>query len=76
MLLKVENLKIGFKTNMGAIVPIDDVSFELDEGETLGVVGESGCGKSVTAYAITRLLPRNAFVAEESHVWFLSLIHI
>ncbi|MGB9789541.1 MAG: ABC transporter ATP-binding protein [Thermotoga caldifontis] len=70
MLLKVENLKIGFKTNMGKIVPVDDVSFELSEGETLGIVGESGCGKTVTAYAITRLLPRNAFVGEESHIWF------
>lgn len=70
MLLKVENLKIGFKTNMGKIVPVDDVSFELSEGETLGIVGESGCGKTVTAYAITRLLPRNAFVGEESRIWF------
>ncbi len=70
MLLKVENLKVGFKTNMGKIVPVDDVSFEVGEGEILGIVGESGCGKTVTAYAITRLLPKNAFVSQESHIWF------
>lgn len=70
MLLKVENLKVGFKTNMGKIVPVDDVSFEIDNGEILGIVGESGCGKTVTAYAITRLLPKNAFISEDSHIWF------
>lgn len=70
MLLKVENLKVGFKTNMGKIVPVDDVSFDLNDGEVLGIVGESGCGKTVTAYAITRLLPKNAFIDEDSHIWF------
>lgn len=70
MLLKVENLRVGFKTNMGRIVPIDDVSFEVNNGEILGIVGESGCGKTVTAYAITRLLPKNAFVSQDSHIWF------
>ncbi|MDI3494129.1 MAG: peptide/nickel transport system ATP-binding protein [Pseudothermotoga sp.] len=70
MLLKVENLQIGFKTNMGKIVPVDDVSFEVNDGEILGIVGESGCGKTVTAYAITRLLPKNAFISKDSHIWF------
>ncbi|MEJ5229928.1 MAG: ABC transporter ATP-binding protein, partial [Pseudothermotoga sp.] len=70
MLLKVENLKVGFKTNMGKIVPVDDVSFDLNDGEVLGIVGESGCGKTVTAYAITRLLPKNAFIDSDSHIWF------
>ncbi len=70
MLLKVENLKVGFKTNAGRIVPIDDVSFDVNDGEILGIVGESGCGKTVTAYAITRLLPKNAFISDDSHIWF------
>lgn len=70
MLLRVENLEVGFKTNMGKIVPVDDVSFEIDEGQILGIVGESGCGKTVTAYSITRLLPKNAFVSKDSHIWF------
>ncbi|HOJ89326.1 MAG TPA: ATP-binding cassette domain-containing protein, partial [Pseudothermotoga sp.] len=53
MLLRVENLKVGFRTNTGRIVPVDDVSFQVNDGEILGIVGESGCGKTVTAYAIT-----------------------
>ncbi|HPP70644.1 MAG TPA: ATP-binding cassette domain-containing protein, partial [Pseudothermotoga sp.] len=70
MLLRVENLKVGFRTNTGRIVPVDDVSFQVNDGEIMGIVGESGCGKTVTAYAITRLLPKNAFVSEDSHIWF------
>ncbi|MCS7175474.1 ABC transporter ATP-binding protein [Pseudothermotoga sp.] len=70
MLLKVEKLKVGFKTNFGRIIPVDDVSFEMSTGEVVGLVGESGCGKTVTAYSIVRLLPKNAFIDTESHVWF------
>ncbi len=73
MLLRVENLKVGFRTNTGRIVPVDDVSFQVNDGEILGIVGESGCGKTVTAYAITRLLPKNAFVSEDSHIWFAGI---
>jgi len=69
-LLRVENLSVGFKTNMGTIIPVKGVNFSLQKGETLGLVGESGCGKSVTAYAITRLLPRNAFVSDDSKILF------
>lgn len=70
MLLKVENLKVGFKTNFGRIIPVDDVNFEVNEKEVVGLVGESGCGKTVTAYSIVRLLPRNAFIDGASHIWF------
>ncbi len=56
-LLEVRNLSTQFFTRDGVVHAVDDVSFELDYGETLGLVGESGCGKSVTALSLTRLVP-------------------
>jgi oligopeptide transport system ATP-binding protein len=56
-LLEVRNLSTQFTTRDGVVHAVDDVSFELDYGETLGLVGESGCGKSVTALSLTRLIP-------------------
>ena len=56
-LLEVKNLSTRFYTADGEVHAVDDVSFELDYGETLGIVGESGCGKSVTALSLTRLVP-------------------
>jgi oligopeptide transport system ATP-binding protein len=56
-LLEVRNLTTHFFTGDGVVHAVDDVSFELDYGETLGLVGESGCGKSVTALSLTRLVP-------------------
>ncbi|MGV7227487.1 MAG: ABC transporter ATP-binding protein [Nitrospirales bacterium] len=55
-LLKVSNLQTSFFTDKGEIKAVDDVSFELQGGQTLALVGESGCGKSVTALSIMRLL--------------------
>lgn len=55
VLLEVKNLKKYFKTPKGMLHAIDDVSFNIKRGETLGVVGESGCGKSTTGRAILRL---------------------
>ncbi|MCG8596928.1 MAG: ABC transporter ATP-binding protein [Kiloniellales bacterium] len=55
-LLKVENLRIEFPTRRGTLVAVDDISFHIDEGEILGVVGESGAGKSLTGSAIIGLL--------------------
>jgi len=56
-LLEVDGLSIGFATEEGPIRVVEDVSFSLGAGRTLGLVGESGCGKSVTAMSIMRLLP-------------------
>ena len=55
-LLEVKGLKKYFSTPRGMLHAVDDVSFTLDKGKTLGVVGESGCGKSTTGRAILRLL--------------------
>jgi oligopeptide/dipeptide ABC transporter ATP-binding protein len=57
IVLKVENLRTAFLTRRGVVKAVDGVSFFVREGETLGIVGESGCGKSVTALSIMRLLP-------------------
>ncbi|HHZ72604.1 MAG TPA: ABC transporter ATP-binding protein [Gammaproteobacteria bacterium] len=56
-LLEVKNLTTQFFTSAGTVQAVDDVSFDIDEGETVAVVGESGCGKSVSALSILRLIP-------------------
>lgn len=58
-LLEVKGLKKYFKTKRGMLHAVDDVSFTIERGKTLGVVGESGCGKSTTGRAILRLLEPN-----------------
>ena len=55
-ILEVKNLKKYFKTARGTLHAVDDVSFTIERGRTLGIVGESGCGKSTTGRAILRLL--------------------
>ena len=57
-LLEVKDLSINFDTDEGKLEAIDNISFSIRSGETVGLVGESGCGKSVTAHAIMRLLPQ------------------
>src|ERR1700761_1101971 len=56
-ILEVKNLKTSFFTEDGEVKAVDDVSFNVYKGKTLGIVGESGCGKSVTSLSIMRLIP-------------------
>ncbi|OIQ16084.1 MAG: peptide ABC transporter ATP-binding protein [Bacteriovorax sp. MedPE-SWde] len=65
-LLVAKNLQIQFKTKKGIITAVRDVSFSVESGETLGVVGESGCGKSITNMALMGLLPDNAIVTADT----------
>ena len=55
--LEVRNLRTTFRTDAGIVHAVDDVSFDVYKGKTLGIVGESGCGKSVTSLSIMRLIP-------------------
>ena len=57
MVLEVEDLTTHFYTESGVVKAVDGVTWDLKEGETLGLVGESGCGKSVTALSVMRLVP-------------------
>lgn len=57
-LLKVKNLETQFETSQGIIKAANDISFEINSGEIIGIVGESGCGKSVTALSIMQLIPK------------------
>ncbi len=56
-ILEVTDLSTHFKSEAGVVRAVDRISFHLDEGETLGLVGESGCGKSITALSLVRLVP-------------------
>ena len=56
-LLIIRNLKVNFYTYAGVVKALDGIDLELRKGETLGLVGETGCGKSVTSLAIMRLVP-------------------
>jgi oligopeptide transport system ATP-binding protein len=62
-LLEVNNLVTQFATETGPVRVVDDVSFHINEGEILGLVGESGCGKSITALSMMRLIPSPGEIA-------------
>ena len=62
-LLEVHDLRVTLQTSRGAHDALRGISFELDRGQTLGLIGESGCGKSITALALMGLLPDGARVA-------------
>jgi peptide/nickel transport system ATP-binding protein len=63
-LLTVKGLKVHYQTREGVVHAVDDVSFSLGEGESLGLAGESGCGKTTVALSIMRLLPQNGRIVD------------
>jgi peptide/nickel transport system ATP-binding protein len=65
-LLKVDKVQTVFKTGKGEITSVEEVSFQLKPGQTIGIVGESGCGKSVTSLSIMRLLGKHGYVKNGS----------
>ncbi len=67
-LLTVRNLRVEFPTRRGVLVAVDNVSFDIDRGEILGVVGESGAGKSMTGAAIIGLLEAPGRIAS-GEIW-------
>ena len=67
-LLRVRDLVTSFRTDQGVLRAVDEVSFDVAEGGTLGIVGESGCGKSVTALSILRLIPFPQGVIEQGRI--------
>jgi len=70
MILNIKNLIISFETENGRVMAVDGVSFKLKQGTTLGIVGESGCGKSVTALSIMGLLPKPSGKIESGVIEF------
>jgi peptide/nickel transport system ATP-binding protein len=69
-LLKVQDLQVHFDTDDGVLHAVDGVNFHIDRSETLGVVGESGCGKSVTAMTIMKLLAMPPGRIANGQIWF------
>ena len=63
-LLEVKNLKTYFQILRGYVRAVDNISFKIEKGQSFGLAGESGCGKTTTALTVLRLLPRNARVVE------------
>jgi oligopeptide/dipeptide ABC transporter ATP-binding protein len=68
VILAVKNLVTTFDTEAGKIRAVDNVSFQVQKGSTLGIVGESGCGKSVTALSVLRLLPKPTGNIEQGQI--------
>jgi peptide/nickel transport system ATP-binding protein len=75
-LLEVSDLSVRFRTEDGAVLAVDEVSFAVRDREMLALVGESGCGKSVTAMALTRLLPPNALITGSVRLGDRSLLEL
>lgn len=69
-ILEVKNLRTAFATEHGSILAVDDVSFDVYRGKTLCIVGESGCGKSVTSLSIMRLIPTPPGSIVGGEIWY------
>lgn len=67
-LLEIKNLSCSFQTDSGLVRAVDNVSFSIEPGETLGLVGESGCGKTVTALSIMQLIPHPPGTIDEGAI--------
>ncbi|HCL90807.1 MAG TPA: peptide ABC transporter ATP-binding protein, partial [Candidatus Atribacteria bacterium] len=70
LLLQVKDLKTYFYTDDGVVKAVDGVDFKIKKGETLGMVGESGCGKSVTALSVLRLIQEPPGKIVSGEIWF------
>ena len=70
VLLRVENLRVSFKTDRAVLKAVEDVSFKVYRGETLGIVGESGCGKSITCMSIMKLIQGSNVIYEDGKICF------
>ncbi len=70
MLLQVKDLAVSFTTYRGKVKAVRNVNFSVEQGKALGIVGESGCGKSVTAHAIMGLLPKENSIIENGSIKF------
>ena len=68
-LVAVRDLRVYFRIRQGWVRAVDGVNLSIDRGETVGLVGESGCGKTTLAYAITQLLPSNAHILGGQVIW-------
>jgi peptide/nickel transport system ATP-binding protein len=75
-LLEVDGLSVRFETDDGTVQAVDDLSFTLGAGEVLGIVGESGCGKSVSLMSLLGLLPPSARVTGSARFDGLDLLHV
>ena len=63
VLIEIQDLRVEFDVRAGIVKAVDGVSFNINRGETLGVIGESGCGKSITARAILQMVPKPGRIA-------------
>ena len=74
LVAEVRDLQVHFETKAGMVHAVDGVSFEIRDGETLGLVGETGCGKSVTARSFNRLVPTPPGVYAGGQILFWSSV--
>nr|MBC8497293.1 ABC transporter ATP-binding protein [Chloroflexota bacterium] len=69
-ILEIKNLRTTFDTQDGLVQAVNGISYTLREGETLGIVGESGCGKSVSVLSVMRLLPQPPAIIQADGIYF------